>query len=146
MIHTSDIPAFPFARSAALLATLGVITGLVAAAVCVALGNVDHALTAAATAVTCALAAEAGLVPVWWRSTASLDGAAVGFVLGMLLRGALTFAGIIALTRLADLPLQTVAIWSGAWYLMLLAVEVTLVNQYLNQRRTDSNHVVERVL
>lgn len=140
MIHTSSIPAFPFARSAALLATLGVVTGLVAAVVCVAVGNVDHALAAAATAVVCALAAEAGLVPVWWRSTASLDGAAMGFVLGMLLRAALTFVGILILTAIADLPIELVAIWAGAWYLMLLAVEVMLVNQYLNQRRPPAGN------
>ncbi len=125
--------AFPFLRASAVMA-----------AVVVVLALVTHLLTRYLLAmpeagrlnligaVTCGGAGLLGLVPVWLLSRrAGMQGAAMGFLLGMLIRMGLGAAVVIGAAALGDPQARVLGFWVVGWYLVVLTTEVILLSSYL---------------
>lgn len=90
--------------------------------------HVDYAMNAG---VVTGAAAIVGLLPVWWFSRKSLQGAAMGFMAGMLLRMAVCGIAIVVGGRMEGVSSQAWSLWVAGWYMYVLTVEVSLVGRYL---------------
>lgn len=128
---------FPLMRAASALASVGVVAVAIAVAVIALVGAFAQIIPALSTAAVCIIASLVAQLPVYWRAPAAPEGAAQGFLIGMVLRMVVCLGAVIALAAATKLPLTPLALWMLMWYLLLLVVEVTLLVRYL-RRREDS--------
>ncbi len=130
-----------FALLPAMAVTCGVMIGstVAATAALYALGQVNQVPEALATAGLCLGASLLSLLPVYWLSCGAPEGAAQGFIIGMLLRMAICLAALLLLGYRTALDLTSLAGWMAGWYLMLLAVEVGLLVRYSRLRSAISH-------
>jgi hypothetical protein len=140
MTRLSDQPK-AFALVPAMAVTCGVMIGLSGAAIAALhiLGQARQMPEALAMAGLCLGAALISLLPVHWRSTAAVEGAAQGFILGMLIRMAICLGGLLLIGYKTSLELSIMAGWMAGWYMMLLAVEAGLLVRYLRLRSAISH-------
>ena len=120
MNHNLNQPAFSLTRSAA--AMTGLLGG--AALIIVALGG---GVAAGGSAAACLAAYLVALVPVRFSMMPGL-----AFVWTMMLRMALTLAGVVVLNRVALVNMHELALWTSCWYLLLLIVEVLMLTRHLS--------------
>ncbi len=134
MTITKPIAEFPLTRAASALALVGLIAATVAAAVVSLIGAEMQLAPAMSTAAVCLIAALAALWPVCWRAPIAPEGAAQGFLIGMVFRMIVCLGAVIGLAALTDLSVVALALWMLVWYLLLLVVEVGLLVGYLRRR------------
>ena len=125
--------AFPFGRAAAIMTAVVVVLAAVAHLVVSQLLAMPEAgrlnLIGAAT---CGGAGLLGLVPVWLLSRrAGMQGAAMGFLLGMLIRMGLGAAVVLTAAAWGDPQARVLGFWVVGWYLLVLTTEVILLSSYL---------------
>ena len=125
----------PFRVVPAGLVLTAITVGLGILATVVALSAGWHALLAAlwGSAAWCLASAWVALWPVALRSAKAPDGAAMGFVIGILIRMPLCLIGVFVLSQSPRLTLMASGLAMAGWYMTLLVAEVCLVKQYLMQ-------------
>lgn len=128
------IQPFRVVPAGLVLTALAVGAGLLATAVLLSGGWQGMLPALWGTAAWCLAAAWVALWPVATRSAKAPEGAAQGFVIGMLIRMSLCLVGVLVLAMAPRLSLLSVGLWMTGWYLMLLIGEVMLIKQYLHKR------------
>ncbi len=134
---TQQPKPFPLMRAAG---TLALAVGLVLLAIHLTLDRLGYAqqiqwnLLAAAV---CGGAGLVGLLPVWHLSRKHPHGAAQGFMVGILLRMAVAGGAVIVTQWVLKVPGSAgFSMWVGAWYLIVLTVEVKLVAGFVLRHST----------
>ena len=131
MTHPLGNTPFPLLRSTLLLcavATVGVVLVAVAAPHLV--------LEAVAAAGACVVGGFIGLLPVWRLARVRLDGAGVGYMLGLVPRAMVAFAAALFIRRATNWDMPTFAALLIAFYLVTLVAEVYALGRHLAAGRT----------
>jgi len=76
-------------------------------------------------------AAIVALVPVWVLSWKSVQGAALGFLAGMLVRMGLCGAAVMIGGGMEGVDHSAWSMWIAGWYVLVLTVEVAIVGRYV---------------
>ncbi len=105
---------------------------------CLLAGHPDHGGWNLIAAAICAGAGVLGLLPTWLMSRnpaqpgGVVQGAAMGFLAGMLFRMAVAGGVVVVLQFVIRHPdARPLSMWIAGWYLIVLAVEVKLVSSYV---------------
>lgn len=104
------------------------------AAVLAGTSKLDHLPVALTTGGVCLLIALLGQLPIRLLSPLAAEGAALGFVMGTLVRLGLTVCAMLVIQRVLAADAVGLAMWAVGWYLVLLIVEVTVLIRYLASR------------
>lgn len=86
----------------------------------------------------CGGAAIIAFIPVWWLSRKSVQGAAMGFMAGMLVRMGLCGLAVILGGRMEGVEQQPWSFWVAGWYMLVLAIEVGMIARYVKQAEPKS--------
>lgn len=79
----------------------------------------------------CGGAAIVALIPVWLLSRKSVQGAAMGFMAGILVRMALCGFAVVWGGRMEGVDRMSWSMWIAGWYMLVLVIEVGLVGRYI---------------
>jgi len=82
-------------------------------------------------ATVCGGAAILSLFPVWILSRKSVQGAAQGFLAGILIRMALCGGAVVILGRISVEDKAASSLWIAGWYMVVLMCELVLVGRYI---------------
>ena len=111
-------------------------------------GRVEQAMWCAVAAAVCGGAGLIGFVPIWALSRAMPHGAAQGFLFSILFRLLTAGGALFVLPRWLNLPDSAwLSVWIGAWYLLVLIIEVRLVAAHVMRpapRPADNTQTVGR--
>lgn len=135
-IHTAEalespVVPFPLGRSSVTLGALVVLLAAVCLAVLQRLGWTDHYRYVLIAASVCGGSAILSMVPVWILSRKSIQGAAQGFLAGILVRMAICGAAVVILGRVVPAEKTMSSLWIGGWYMVVLMCELLLVGRYI---------------
>ena len=134
MTQDHHIPAFPATATSVILAGATALGVLAAVAALLLSGHRDQVDAAWITAVVCLIAAVIAQMPVRWLSTQAPEGAAQGFLIGLIIRMLICAAAVLVLPFVSKVGQWSAGLWTVAWYVMLLGLEVVLLGRYLLRR------------
>ena len=99
----------------------------------------NQTIVALSTAAACLVIALMAQMPVSWMSNRHIEGAAIGFIAGSVLRMGLTLFSAMVITELLGAQVVLTVAWTLIWYVLLLIFEVWLVSRYLLARSQWAN-------
>ena len=109
---------------------------LVSSAV-VLLGVSDQLPAVMMSALACGFGAALAMIPMGIMSKRRDESAVNGAMLGMMIRLAVSLGGAAALGWATQIGMKPVLAWSILWYLILLAVEITMISRFLMLGQSD---------
>ena len=87
----------------------------------------------------CLLVNMIGLLPIWLLGRHDARGMLQGFMLSVFLRMVLSAIGVIVLGFKTSLGIVPVGLWMAGWYLVLLAVELTIIVKALDRMNSSQS-------
>ena len=120
-------------RNAVLLLGIGMVLGTAAAWGVGALASREQAYLCAGAAGLCFVTGVLGFVPAAIGSRRTPGGAAYGFLVGMIVRMAVCGGVAVAAQYAGGRAGRIFAIWVAIWYLIALAVEVSLLSSHTSR-------------
>ncbi len=132
MIHALGNSPFPLLRSTLILSAVAGFSALL-----VTLIAPQLSMPAIGAAAACLIGGFIGLLPVWRLATLRIDGAGVGYLLGLMPRAMVAFAAAMFVQHTTAWNMPTFAALLAAFYVVLLASEVVMLTRYLATQQSQ---------